>query len=318
MIDVKPQPSSKVGVIELIAAMVLSGTIGAFVLESGASPGTVVFFRCVFGAVALAIYCAVRGFFSGSGMNAAKLGLAALGGVFIVYNWTLLFAAYGSTSISVATVVYHTQPFYVLILGALILRERITLNKWAWIVVAFVGVILVSGLTSGHLLGDTQYMIGIGYALGAAVLYAVATIIAKRLSGVRPHIIALVQCVVGIPLLAPFITYSELGDLGAGWLWLIGLGVIHTCVMYILMYSSYQKLPTPMIAVLGFVYPVVAVIVDTTLFGTRITLLQVLGMILIVGASLAVSFNVGGRRKATSEAKADAAAAPLEAPAATR
>lgn len=292
--------TTRVGALQLVAAMVMSGTIGLFVLKSGASAGTVVFFRCIFGAIALGAYCAARGYFASSGLTTAKLALAAVGGVFIVFNWTLLFAAYGRTSISVATVVYHTQPFYVLVLSALILRERVPLNKWAWMGFAFVGVVLVSGVTNSHLGGDTSYLIGLGYALLAGVLYAFATIIAKRLSGVRPHIIALVQCIVGIPLLVPFANFHELGGLHGGWFYLVGLGVIHTCVMYILMYSSYQKLPTPMIAVLAFIYPGVAVIVDTAYFGTHITPLQVLGMLFIAGASLAVSFNVGGRRKAAA------------------
>lgn len=289
-----PPSTVRAGAIELIGAMTLSGTIGFFVLKSGASPGTVVFFRCVFGAAALAIYCWMRGYFSTSGLTRAKARLAAVGGIFIVFNWLLLFASYGKTSISIATVVYHTQPFLVMILGALVLKEKVTLNKWAWLLLAFVGVVLVSNITLGSDPGQ-GYLLGIAYALGAAVLYAVATIIAKRLTGVKPHIIALLQCLVGIPLLAPFAGLQGVGELGGSWGWLISLGVIHTCVMYILMYSSYQKLPTPMIAVLSFVYPAVALVVDLTAFGTRINDLQMLGMLLIVGASLAMSFNVGGR-----------------------
>ncbi|WP_229858144.1 EamA family transporter, partial [Streptomyces anandii] len=104
------------GAIELTIAMVLSGTLGVFVIESGASPFNVVFFRCLFGTVTLGLYCLARGFFKNHGFTAKKLGLAALGGVFIVFNWAFLFESYERTSISVATVVYHTQPFYVMLL----------------------------------------------------------------------------------------------------------------------------------------------------------------------------------------------------------
>nr|WP_284117583.1 hypothetical protein [Streptomyces fragilis] len=41
------------GIAQLTTAMVLSGTIGVFVVESGASSLNVVFFRVVFGALAL-------------------------------------------------------------------------------------------------------------------------------------------------------------------------------------------------------------------------------------------------------------------------
>jgi drug/metabolite transporter (DMT)-like permease len=278
------------GTIELTLAMILSGTIGVFVVESGASPLNVVFFRCVFGALALGLYCLVRGYLRNTGFTPKTLALTALGGVFIVFNWVFLFSSIELTSISVATVVYHTQPFYVLFLGAVIFRDKITLDKVGWVVAAFIGLVLITGLTaSSFTAANRSYLIGIGQALLAALLYALATLIAKRLKSVRPHLIALVQVLVGIPLLLPFTDLSEVNGLGSRWGWLIGLGVIHTCVMYILMYSSFQKLPTAKIAVLCFIYPAVAMIVDLIVYGHHVSLLQALGVPLILGASLGIS-----------------------------
>ncbi|CCB72398.1 Predicted permease, DMT superfamily (plasmid) [Streptantibioticus cattleyicolor NRRL 8057 = DSM 46488] len=292
----------KKGAIELTAAMVLSGSLGIFVTESGASPFNAVFFRCVFGAVALGLYCLVRGLFKNHGFTPKKLALAALGGVFIVFNWAFLFEAYKSTSISMATVVYHTQPFYVVLLGALVFRDKITRTKMGWLAVAFVGLILVADISPSDLTSGSRYLVGLGQALLAALLYAFATIIAKKLTGVRPHLIALVQVVVGIPLLLPFTNLSQTGHLGSGWAWLVGIGVIHTCLMYILMYSSYQKLPTAKIAVLAYVYPAVAMLGDWIVYGHHITVLQALGLPLIVAASLGnnLGWKFAPRRKAAA------------------
>ncbi|MGS2587493.1 DMT family transporter [Streptomyces hebeiensis] len=299
------------GAIELTLAMVLSGTLGVFVVESGTSPFNVVFFRCLFGTVALGLYCLARGFFKNHAFTPKKLGLAALGGVFIVFNWAFLFESYEGTSISVATVVYHTQPFYVMLLGALLFRDKLTVAKFAWLGIAFVGLILVAGVSVSDLTGggDSDYLKGLGYALLAAVLYAASTVVTKRVTGVRPHLVALVQLVLGIFLLLPFTTLSETSGLGADWGWLVGLGVIHTCVMYVLMYSSYQKLPTPKIAVLAFVYPAVAMLADWAVYGHSISLLQALGIPLIVAASLGVNLGWSLRGKAAA-----AAAAPAPAP----
>ncbi len=123
-------PENK-GTAQLTTAMVLSGTLGLFVVESGASPFDVVFFRVLFGALALGSYVVARGWLRGHGFTPRTLALAVLGGVFIVLNWVLLFQSYENTSISVATVVYHTQPFYVVLLGALLFRERLTAARWA-------------------------------------------------------------------------------------------------------------------------------------------------------------------------------------------
>lgn len=290
------------GAAQLTAAMMLSGTLGVFVVESGASPLNVVFFRVVFGALALGGYALARGYFRGHGFTRRTLGLAALGGVFIVLNWVLLFQSYENTSISVATVVYHTQPFYVVLLGALLFRERVTAAKAGWIVLAFAGLVLVSGVSPADLTQGGTYLTGVGQALLAALLYGLSTLVTKRITGVRPHLIALVQVLVGIPLLLPFADFGAMRGTGADWAWLVGLGVIHTGLMYVLMYAAYAKLPTAKIAVLAFTYPAVAMVMDWAVYGHHIGLVQALGVPLIVTASLKVTLPRAGRTPRTPAA----------------
>ncbi|GHI05762.1 multidrug DMT transporter permease [Streptomyces cellostaticus] len=281
-------PQNK-GTAQLTTAMMLSGTLGVFVVESGAPPFDVVFFRVLFGALALGGYVAARGWFRNHGFTRRTLGLAVLGGVFIVFNWVLLFQSYENTSISVATVVYHTQPFYVVLLGALLFRERLTAARVGWIALAFAGLILVSGVTPADFTGGGAYLTGIGQALLAALLYGLSTLVTKRITGVRPHLIALVQVLVGIPLLLPFADFGAMRGTGWDWGWLAGLGLLHTGVMYVLMYAAYAQLPTSKIAVLAFVYPAVAMVMDWAVYGHHIGLVQALGVPLIVTASLKVT-----------------------------
>ncbi|MER6028577.1 DMT family transporter [Streptomyces sp. NPDC001851] len=295
------------GTAQLTTAMMLSGTLGVFVVESGAPPFDVVFFRVLFGALALGGYVTARGWLRDHGFTPRTLGLAVLGGVFIVFNWVLLFQSYRNTSISVATVVYHTQPFYVVLLGALLFRERLTAAKAGWIAVAFAGLILVSGVTPGDFAGGGSYLTGIGQALAAALLYGLSTLVTKRITGVRPHLIALVQVLVGIPLLLPFADFGAMSGTGWGWGWLAGLGLIHTGVMYVLMYAAYAKLPTSKIAVLAFVYPAVAMVMDWAVYGHHIGLVQALGVPLIVTASLKVTL---ARPRVSAPAPRTAAHAP--------
>ncbi|MFI2203982.1 DMT family transporter [Streptomyces sp. NPDC020192] len=295
------------GTAQLTTAMMLSGTLGVFVVESGASPFNVVFFRVLFGALALGGYVTARGWLRDHGFTRRTLSLAVLGGVFIVFNWVLLFSSYENTSISVATVVYHTQPFYVVLLGALLFRERLTAAKAGWIAVAFAGLILVSGVTPADFGRGGSYLLGIGQALLAALFYGLSTLVTKRITGVRPHLIALVQVLVGIPLLLPFADFGAMSGTGWDWGWLVGLGLIHTGVMYVLMYAAYAELPTSKIAVLAFVYPAVAMLMDWLVYGHHIGLVQALGVPLIVTASLRVTL---ARRPAAAPAPRTAAHAP--------
>lgn len=240
--------------------------------------------------------------------------------MFIVFNWVFLFESYENTSIAVATVVYHTQPFHVVLLGALLFRERLTAAKVGWIAVAFAGLVLVSGVTPGDFTGGGAYLTGIGQALLAALLYGLSTLVTMgvpprveqrgSVTGVRPHLVALVQVLAGIPLLLPFADFGAMAGTGAGWGWLAGLGVLHTGLMYVLVYAAYAKLPTSKIAVLAFVHPAVAMVVDWAVYGHHIGLVQALGVPLIVMASLGVTSARPARPRVSAPAPRTAARAP--------
>jgi drug/metabolite transporter (DMT)-like permease len=281
------------GAAEMSIAMLMSGTIGWLVVSSQQSPFNVVFFRCIFGGATLALVFAVLGFFRRKLFSWKMLGLALLGGAAIVANWVLLFAAYSRASISMATAVYNTQPFMLVALGALVFRERISASTVVWLLIAFIGLVFVVKVEPAVLAVPGQYLVGIAYAVGAAAMYAVSSIITKRLKGTPPHLIALIQVSLGVVMLAPFVRFDALPATGAQWLELVVLGVVNTGLMYVLLYGAIQKLPTSMTGALSFIYPVVAIIVDRVAFGQALAWIQVLGAVLILVAAAGV--NLGWR-----------------------
>lgn len=277
------------GTIDMTAAMIISGTIGWFVIVSGTPVMDVVFWRCAFGAASLLVVCAALGLLRGY-LTWRVLAIAAIGGVAIVVNWLLLFGSYSRASISIATAVYNTQPFMLVALGALVLKERLTATKLGWLAIAFVGMLLIVQ-SHGDGSGGTDYVTGILLALGAAFFYAIAAIAAKQLKGTPPHLIALIQVCIGVLMLAPFASWSSLPSSGASWATLVTLGVVHTGVMYILLYGAIQKLPTHLIGSLSFIYPIVAILVDYVAFDRRLELVQIAGAVLILIA--AAGTNLG-------------------------
>jgi drug/metabolite transporter (DMT)-like permease len=279
------------GRLEMIAAMALSGTIGFFVVESGQSVWNVVFFRCLFGAMGLFVYCAAKGLLLPWRFTGRTLTLTLLAGVAIVLNWVLLFSSYGHASISVTTAVYNTQPFFLIVLGALLFGERPTADMLGFVAIAFAGLLLVTQIETGSLAFTGSYVTGLLQALGAALLYAVASIIIKRLKGLPPHLIAFVQACLGTLMLLPLADFSHLPVHAAQWGCLMVLGVVHTCIMYIFLYSALQKLPTTVIAVLSFTYPVVAILVDRVAFDQTLSLNQWGGILLILIGSAGVNLK---------------------------
>ena len=278
------------GTIEMTAAMAILGTIGWFVVLSGQPAIDVVFWRCAFGAVTLLAICAALGLLRGT-LTLRVMAIAALGGAAIVINWLLLFSAFPRASISIATAVYNTQPFMLVGFGALFFSERLTLTKLTWLGIAFAGMLLiVQGTPDAGDVGS-DYFTGIAMALGAAFFWAVAAIVTKKLKGTPPHLIALIQVCVGVVMLAPFANLTHLPADAWSWAMLATLGVVHTGLMYILMYGATQKLPTHLQGSLSFIYPVVAILVDVGAFGHRLHAAQIVGVAAILAA--AAGMNLG-------------------------
>jgi drug/metabolite transporter (DMT)-like permease len=290
------------GSLEMTAAMLISGTIGWFVLVSGLPVLDVVFWRCVFGAVTLLLICAGFGFLRPGILTRTTFLLAVLSGVAIVGNWVLLFASYSRASIAIGTAVYNVQPFMLVGLAALFLGEKITAQKLFWLAVSFLGMLAIVSAHGEQGQGGNDYLVGIALALGAALLYAIAALIIKRLTGTPPHLIALVQVSTGVLLLAPWANFSALPQQTQAWASLVTLGMVHTGVMYVLLYSAIQRLPTALTGALSFIYPIAAIFVDWFAFGHHLEPLQWLGVaaILLGAAGMQQGWGTRLRRPALS------------------
>ncbi|MBB3315348.1 drug/metabolite transporter (DMT)-like permease [Rhizobium sp. BK181] len=281
----------RAGAAQITAAMLISGTIGWFVVMSGQPVSGVVFWRCFFGAISLLAVCAAMGLLRPGVISLKAFGIAVFGGVAIVLNWLLLFASYGHASISIATTVYNTQPFMLLALGALFLGEKITAAKLLWLTLAFGGmaaIVEAKPATSGEHEG---YAVGILLALGAAFFYALAALAAKWLKGTPPHLIALIQVATGVLMLLPTVNFSNLPTDGQSWSILATMGIVHTGLMYVLLYGAIQKLPIHLTGALSFIYPIAAILVDRVAFGHALQPLQLVGAAIILVA--AAGMNLG-------------------------
>lgn len=127
------------------------------------------------------------------------------------------------------------------------------------------------------------------------MLYSGVTIVTKKLAGIKPHVVAMCQLGVGLVFLAPIMAFDQMPQTSMQWLYVVVMGVFHTFLMYILIYSAYQSLPVGKIAILSYVYPVVAVIADYFAFGHEVGGWQWLGIVMIIAAGLANARNSGRR-----------------------
>jgi drug/metabolite transporter (DMT)-like permease len=282
---------TRTALLQLLVAEILIGSVGVFVQESGRDPVTAVFFRCVFGSLFLLAWGIWRGQLRDLWRDHMLIRGAIVSGVVLVLNWVCLFAGMARSSIGVATMVYHFFPFAMLAFAALFYGERTRAADIAWSTLAFAGVLLSADPMRALQYADASYLLGIALTFVAALLAGAAMMMSRRISRERPLAVVLVQCVVGIVMLAPFADFGSVSSIGPHWFWLAGLGLIHSGVCYVLMYSAYPRLQVGTLAVLAFIYPAVALLLDYLLYGHALDWPQDVGVGLIVVGTLGVNLK---------------------------
>jgi drug/metabolite transporter (DMT)-like permease len=274
----------------MVGGGVLLGTLGIFIQEARQDALTAVWFRCAFGGAALLAWGALTGRLAELRLTQAGLAAALGAGLLVMLNWALFFAAIERTSIAVATVVFHVQPLWVMAFGAWWLREPVTKRQCGAALVALAGLALATGLlepgasATAQSVWNERYVWGLLMCLGGSVSYAIVTLIAKSARSVSSFALAWWQCAVGATLLCWWPWLHGWPEAIAAWAWLAGLGVIHTGLAYVVLYAGMARLPAGRIAVLQFVYPAAAVLVDWVVYGRALSPVQGAGVALMVAA----------------------------------
>ena len=247
----------------MIAGGVLLGTVGIFVEEARQHPLVTVLFRCAFGALALLAWGLATGRMGELRVRGRSWPVVAATGVLMVLNWALFFAAIPLTSIGVATIVFHIQPVWIMLFGTLVLREAVAPRQVAAMLAALLGLVLTTGLLGGDAAAwGPDHVSGLLMCLAGSLCYAAVTILAKTEKVVTPFALAWWQCAVGTVLLLWVPLVHGWPQAPSSWAWLAGLGVLHTGLAYAILFAGMARLTLGRIAVLQYVYPLTAIVLD--------------------------------------------------------
>jgi RarD protein len=269
----------------IISAMLLWGSIGIFVRAVPLTSQELVLARCVLGGLFL-----MGAFFlrkQKPDMVALKkyLPLLTLSGVVMGINWIFLFKAFTLTTVSAAILAYYCAPIFVLIASTVLLKEPLTWVKVVAVISAMAGMVLVNGTD----MGGANPALGLIFGLAAAVFYACVTVINKFVHGLTGLETTIVQLLAATPvaLVATLVTHEGPWLLpgGKGLLALLVLGIVHTGVCLYLYFSAVQKLPGQTVAILSYIDPGSALFFAAIFLNERLTWLQFLGAILILGGA---------------------------------
>ena len=155
--------------VNVIAAMLMFGSIGLFVRGIALPSSVIALVRGVIGC----FFLVTVGSLMKQPVNwkAVKSNwlVLVLSGAAIGFNWIFLFEAYRYTMVSCATLSYYFAPVFVILVSPVVLGEKLTKRKLCCAAGAVIGMILVSNVL--FLDQGENGLIGIFFGLMAAVLY---------------------------------------------------------------------------------------------------------------------------------------------------
>ena len=169
-----------------------------------------------------------------------------------------------------------------------------TLKRIVCVLVAFGGMILVSGVAENTEKGISEFK-GIFLGLGAAVLYSCVVLLNKKLHDISAYDKTIVQLGSAALTILPYTLFFENEQGGsAGKLTLIMMlivGILHTGIAYAFYFGSMDGLPTHTVALFSYIDPVVAIILSALFLKEKIGWTGVIGAVLVLGATFISEFD---------------------------
>ena len=213
-----------------------------------------------------------------------------ISGGMIGFNWMLLFEAYRYTTIAVATLCYYMAPVLLIAFSPLLFKEKLTGRQIVCVLLAALGMVLVSGALDGSGLNDGA-MNGIALALGSAVLYALITAVNRKYLGpVDAYDKTIVQLGAAGLVLVPYLLLTggfaglRVTPLSAGLMLLVSL--THTAIPYALYFGAMVRLPTQTVALMSYLDPITALLLSALVLHEPLTPAGLAGAALVLGATL--------------------------------
>lgn len=282
--------------IKFIALGIIWGTsflwIRIAVMDVG--PYLLVFFRILFAFIGIAAYLVIKR--TRITFSWRKLGVFAFLGIFnvtvpfILISWAEQFISSG-----LASVMNSAYPLFTLVLSAIFLPdEGITWLRVVGLLMGFGGVVVLASAGFGN--GDSGGIIpGIIVMLIATVAYAASMVFARKMTcGMEPGEQAAGQttcALVGVSIAALiFEPHLRLPTAGITWVAVLWLGLLGTAVAIILWFSLLNEVGATRTSLVGYVYPVIAVVLGIIFLDEKFSWRLLVGGVMVIGGVIWVNY----------------------------
>ena len=260
----------------------ISGVIADILMSNGWSPIVISFYRGAIGLLFFSVWLLLR--FKENWIVSTRLYIwSVLAGVGVAGNFTFYFLSIQASSVAVAATLMYTAPVFVLIISFLLRLERSTWFKWGSIAGVLLGIILLTGAYNTDSISVS--FLGTATGLAAALSYALFIFGFKKASeiGKLPFILTIAFLSFCIVLFlfadkkeaASVLTSHDIG-------WFLLLGIMGAGISFILYVFGIRTTTAATASMVAMIEPVTASLFGVLLLGDHLTIIQVLGMVVIL------------------------------------
>jgi len=265
-----------------------------FALDQGLSPVNLTILRFIVVCITFSVFYLIRrkNFTPLQRRDIIPIFLLGFFGI-IVYHLGL---NYGEQFVSpaVASLIIATIPIYTVIMAVFYLKERISLQMAAGIIISLTGVIVITLWGKPDTTLEIDYLLGAVGVVIAAIVGAAYTIAGKKfLERYTPISLTTYAMLLGSLGLLPFVTPSLVSEVSnVSLLTLIAivfLGVCSTFVAYTIWFILLSKTTASSLSVYVYMVPIVSTVASYFLLGHMITIYFLIGGILVIGGLMFVN-----------------------------
>ena len=196
------------------------------------------------------------------------------------------------SSVAVSSILMYTSPIWVTLFARVVFGEKIGRKKLAALVMAFLGCVLVSGITGGvGRVSMEGLLLGLGSGIGYG-LYSIFGRIALE-KGYHPMTVStytfLFACVGVLPFIKPIEIWNKMNVEAGLWGWALCMVLFSTCMSFTLYTVGLKYMEAGRAAVLATLEPIVTTLVGVVVYKEMLSLVMVCGIVMVLGASILIS-----------------------------
>ena len=268
------------------------------------NPDSVLLFRYVFAVVVLVLMMLYNGVKQGKRVNETftvsrhSLPQLFLLGFLMALSSLTLFVSYNYIPVGIASTLLFVYPIMTALIMTLCFHERLSWLVVLSLTVACVGIALLCPMEDGGISLSGNFFIGLLIVMLSGLSYAIYLV---GLNKTRVRTIASMPVTLYVLLFGTllfvgrlcFFSPLTLPQTPVLWFNLLALGVFPTVISLVLTAKAIQNIGSTQTALLGALEPVTAVVLGYFILNEQVSLRDLCGMILILGA---VTLVVGGNR----------------------